>query len=123
MEQQEAIVKDFLTLVIAGKIDEAYRKHINFGGTHHNLFTHSGMESLREGMKENESQFPNKEFTIRHIVSERDIVMTYSHLVIKPGDRGMVVAHVFRLADGKIVELWDCGQAIPDTVVNTDGAF
>ncbi len=35
----------------------------------------------------------------------------------------MIAMHIFRLDDGKIVEMRDCGQAIPENSPNSDGAF
>ena len=123
IDEQKNVAKNFLTMIVSGQIDEAYEKYVNLSGKHHNVFTPAGMRSLKEGMKENDDQFPDKKLTIKHIVSDGDIVMTHSHLVMKPGAKGMVVVHVLRFADDKIVELWDSGQAIPDTAINSDGAF
>jgi hypothetical protein len=35
----------------------------------------------------------------------------------------MSVVHMFRIRNGKIAEMWDCGQQIPKDSPNTDGAF
>ena len=50
--QQEAAVQ-FLQMVVAGKIDEAYQKHVDMHGKHRNLFFKSGFPALRDAMKEN----------------------------------------------------------------------
>jgi predicted SnoaL-like aldol condensation-catalyzing enzyme len=121
--EQKNVAKHFLTMIVSGQIDEAYEQYVDVNGKHHNVFTPSGMQSLRDGMKENDDQFPDKKLTIKHIVSEGDIVITHSHLVMKPGAKGMVVVHVIRFENDKIVEFWDVGQAIPDKSVNSDGVF
>ncbi|HUA13035.1 MAG TPA: ester cyclase [Candidatus Sulfotelmatobacter sp.] len=121
--QQKNIAKDFLTMIVSGQIDEAYDKYVDLSGKHHNLFTPAGIQALRDGMKENDGQFPNKKLNIKHIVSDGDIVIAHSHLVMKPGTKGMVVVHVLRFNKDKIVELWDSGQTIPDKSINSDGAF
>jgi predicted SnoaL-like aldol condensation-catalyzing enzyme len=41
----------------------------------------------------------------------------------KPGDRGFAVAHIFRFEDGRIAELWDLAQEIPENMANELGMF
>ena len=117
------IAVGFLQMVVAGKIDEAYQLYVTMDGKHHNAFFASGFSTLREAMKENHTQFPHKQFTVKHVLGDGDLVAVHSHLVFKAGEPGMVVVHLFRFNEGKIVELWDCGQAIPVECPNTDGAF
>ena len=40
-------------------------------------------------------------------------MVTHSNLHLKPGDLGMAVADLWRIADGKIVEHWDVVQEVP----------
>jgi predicted SnoaL-like aldol condensation-catalyzing enzyme len=68
-------------------------------------------------------QFPNKYFNVKNILADGDLVATHSHLAFKEGEPGMIVVHLFRFKDGKIVEMWDCGQPIQANSPNTDGAF
>lgn len=117
------IVSDFLQLVISGKVQEAYAKYIDMEGKHHNVFNPTGFLALQKGMEENNDQAPNKQFIIKHIVEEWDIVVTHSHLIFNPGELWMIAMHIFRLHDGKIAEMRDCGQAIPENSPNSDGAF
>ncbi len=123
MEDNKQTAVEFLKLVIAGRIDEAYEKYVDLGGKHHNTFFAAGFPVLRDAMKENDVQFPNKQFTIKNVLGDGDMVAVHSHLNLKPDNAGMVVVHIFRFKDGKIVEMWDCGQAIPDDSPNQDGAF
>jgi predicted SnoaL-like aldol condensation-catalyzing enzyme len=123
MSEPKDIAVAFLELVIEGRIDEAYERYVDPDGTHHNVHTPAGFEALREGMKENEERFPDKELTVKLAIGDGEMVAVHSHLVMTPGDTGMAVVHMFRIADGKIAELWDCGQAIPEDSPNTDGPF
>jgi predicted SnoaL-like aldol condensation-catalyzing enzyme len=119
--KQRAI--DFLELVIAGHIDEAYEKYVDLGGKHHNVYFAAGFLALREAMKKNEAGMPNKQFVVKHAIADGDLVAVHSHLKFKADDPGMIVVHLMRFANGKIVELWDVGQAIPLEQPNADGAF
>ncbi|HUI31186.1 MAG TPA: nuclear transport factor 2 family protein [Candidatus Acidoferrales bacterium] len=114
---------EFLQLVIAGKFDEAYGKYVDMDGRHHNVFFQAGFTTLKKAMAENHVQFPDKKLTIKNIIGDDDLVAVHSHLMFKSGEKGMVVVHMFRFKDDKIVEMWDYGQVIPDDSPNKDGAF
>jgi predicted SnoaL-like aldol condensation-catalyzing enzyme len=114
---------EFLQLVVAGKIEEAYRKYIVTNGKHHNPFFPAGFPALQKAMEENHAQFPNKKFTVKNLIGDGDLVAVHSHLVTNPGEDGMAVVHIFRFQDEKIVEMWDCGQPIPKNSPNKDGPF
>ena len=113
----------FLKLVVSGKIDEAYQKHVDPKGKHHNPFFPAGLPTLQKGMKENQDQFPNKQINVKNVLGDGDCVSVHSELVMAPGGNRMVVVHIFRFQGDKIVELWDCGQQIPPDSPNKDGAF
>ena len=123
MGQNKDAAVDFLKMVVAGQIDQAYAKHVDMDGKHHNAYTPAGFAALKQGMKENESKFPKKKFDIRRVIEEGDMVATFSRITLDPGVLELGVTHWFRFEDGKIVELWDLGQPIPKDVVNQDGMF
>ncbi len=114
---------EFLQLVVTGHIDEAYQKHVDMKGKHHNLFFPAGFPSLQKAMNESHVQFPNKLFTIKNVIGDGNLVAVHSHIVLTPAEKGMVVVHMFRFQGPKIVEMWDCGQPIPADSPNKDGAF
>ena len=122
-EQLKQIAVQFLQLVIAGCFDEAYRQHVAPHGKHHNPFTPAGFPALQKGMGENHGLFPHKQLTVQNVLGDGEFVAVHSHLVLAPEQNSMTVVHIFRFRDGKIVELWDCGQQIPKESPNTDGPF
>ena len=117
------IAISFLKLASSGKVSEAYSRYIGAGFRHHNPFFEGSAEALQAGMEENAKQSPNKVFTILRMVSEGDFVVTHSHVQQSPEQRGAVVVHIFRFENGKIVELWDMGQPVPETSPNQNGMF
>jgi len=50
-------------------------------------------------------------------------VVTHSRVQQKPSDLGAAVVHIFRCENGKIVELWDLGQPVPEESPNQYGMF
>lgn len=117
------IAVEFLNMVIAGQIDEAYQKFVDMTGKHHNVYFPAGFTVLRDAMKENHGLFPHKKFVIKQVIAEGETVATHSELTLDPEKPKMSVVHMFRFKNNKIVEMWDVGQQIPADMSNKDGAF
>jgi predicted SnoaL-like aldol condensation-catalyzing enzyme len=120
---RKQLALQFLEMVMAGKIDDAYRKHVASDGKHHNPFFPAGFPALREAMKENHVQFPNKRLTVKNVLGDGDLVAIHSLIVLGPGEAGVSAVHLFRFDGDKIVEMWDCGQPVPADSPNKDGMF
>lgn len=123
MESNTDIAISFLKLASSGKVNEAYSNYVGNRFSHHNPFFEGTVQALQTGMEENARQNPNMVFTILRTISEGDLVVTHSHVQPTPEQRGAVVVHIFRFENGKIVELWDVGQPIPEMSVNQNGMF
>jgi len=120
-DSNKGVATSFLNLASSGRVDETYSKFVGNGFRHHNAFFEGSMESLRAGMKENAIQNPAKVFEVKRVIVEGDFVVTHSHVQQKPGDLGAAVVHIFRFENGKIVELWDLAQPIPENSPNQYG--
>ena len=114
---------DFLRLVVAGHIADAYKQYVDMNGIHHNLYFAAGFPALQKGMEENHLQFPNKTITVNNVFADGNRVAVHSLVQMQMGEKGIAVVHMFRFDGGKIVEMWDVGVPIPDDSPNTDGAF
>ena len=119
----KAAAVDFLQLVVAGRIDEAYEKYVDMEGKHHNAYFPAGFPALKKAMKENQVQFPLKVFTVKHTLGDNDLVAVHSHTVLRSGELEFAVVHLFRFREAKIVEMWDMGQQVPADLPNQDGMF
>ena len=120
---QKAAAVEFLTLVVSGKVREAYRRHVGPGFKHHNPHFRGDAASLMAAMEQNEAQSPNKVLEVQLVLEEGDRVVVFSHVRQAVGDSGAAVVHIFRFDGGRVVELWDVGQPVPDPVVNEHGMF
>ena len=114
---------DFLRLACAGRVHDAFERHVTKGFRHHNAWFPSDGKSLARGMEENARQNPGKTCDVKQAVEEGDRVVLYSLVHHKPGDRGVAVVHIFRFEDGRIAELWDLAQEIPENMANELGMF
>lgn len=115
--------KDFLRMVAAGKIREAYNLYIGKEFRHHNIEFKGDAKSLMTAMEENHAQFPNKKLDIKHALQDGDLVAVHSHVRKEAKDPGGAVVHIFRFKNDKVVELWDLGQLVPEKTVNENGMF
>jgi predicted SnoaL-like aldol condensation-catalyzing enzyme len=113
----------FLKLASNGKVDEAYSKFVGDGFKHHNPFFEGSAESLRAAMKENAVQNPDKALEVKRVIAEGEFVVVHFLVKHKPGDLGAAVIHIFRFDNGRIVELWDVGQPVPEKSLNENGMF
>jgi predicted SnoaL-like aldol condensation-catalyzing enzyme len=113
----------FLTLASTGKVRDAYSKFVGAEFKHHNPFFEGSAKSLMAGMEENARQNPDKVLEVKRAIAEGDFVAVHSHVKQKPGEPGAAVVHIFRFQNGRIVELWDLGQPVPENSQNQYGMF
>lgn len=89
----------------------------------HNPFAADGAETLKGLAASVHSQFPDARYDIKRVISDGDLVLVHSNVVMTPGTRGSAVFDIFRFQGGKIAEHWDAGQNVPDTSVNGNDMF
>jgi predicted SnoaL-like aldol condensation-catalyzing enzyme len=123
IQARKEIALDFLHLVVAGDINDAFIKYVSMYGKHHNMYYSAEFTSLRQGMVENHTQFPSKRLMVKNVLGDGDLVAVHSNIVMKPGEPGIAVVHIFRFEGDRIIEMWDVGQAIPLDSPNRMGAF
>jgi predicted SnoaL-like aldol condensation-catalyzing enzyme len=123
MSPQQETATAFLKMVVAGNIREAYRKYTSKNFRHHNPYFKEDATSLEKGMEENHAQFPIKSIDIKHVFEADDLVATHSHVILQPGTPGIAAVHILRFEDGKIAEMWDVAQPVPDDSPNENGMF
>jgi predicted SnoaL-like aldol condensation-catalyzing enzyme len=123
IQTQREYAVDFLNLLVSGNINEAYESYVNMRGRHHNVYYASDFLSLKQGMIENQAQFPNKRLMVKNVLGDGNLVAVHSNIIMKEGEPGLSVVHLFRFENGKIVEMWDVGQALPVNSPNLIGAF
>jgi predicted SnoaL-like aldol condensation-catalyzing enzyme len=119
---QKTAAEQFLQLVCRD-VDRAYAEFVAPNFRHHNVWFPGNAEALKKGMADNLRQNPQKKLEIKQSIEEGDRVAVMSHVTFKPGDRGYSLMHLFRFEKGKIAELWDIAQEIPQDSPNANGAF
>jgi predicted SnoaL-like aldol condensation-catalyzing enzyme len=124
LEMNKKIVLEYTDLVfIQRKPEEAVAKYQGPYYRQHNPSATDGSEPFIGFVKWFAQTYPSFQIDFKRIIAEGDLVVTHSHLVREPGDRGMAVVDIFRLENGKIVEHWDVVQEIPETSANNNTMF
>ena len=114
---------EFMTLVAAGKVSDAYERHVGPGFRHHNPNFRGDAASLKEAMQENAEMNPDKVLDIQLALEDEPYVTVFSRVRQKPADAGGAVVHIFRFEGERIAELWDIGQPVPESTINENGMF
>jgi predicted SnoaL-like aldol condensation-catalyzing enzyme len=122
-DSNKDIAVSFLEMASSGNVSEAYAKFVGAGFKHHNPFFEGSAESLQAGMEQNARQNPNKVLEVKRAIADGEFVVVHLHVRQKPEDPGAALAHIFRFENGKIVELWDIGQPVPEKSPNQHGMF
>jgi predicted SnoaL-like aldol condensation-catalyzing enzyme len=117
------IALSFLSDVIKDKVEEAYENYVSPKFRHHNAHFVGDRKSLKNGMIENEKEFPKKILEVKHAVEEGDMVIVHSHMRFKKTDPGMVMVHIFRFEKDQIIELWDVKEPVLAGSPNKNGTF
>ena len=114
----------FLNAAASGDVRRAYADYVSPSFRHHNPYFRGDAESLAAGMEENARQNPEKRLTVERTIAEGDLVAVHGRVRHKPNAPEIALIHIFRFDDAnKIVELWDVGQAPPETSPNEYGMF
>jgi predicted SnoaL-like aldol condensation-catalyzing enzyme len=115
--------EEFMRLVAKGEVKQAYDKFIAPGFRHHNPYFRGDADSLRAAMEESQRKNPHKVLEIQRSLQDGDLVAIHSRIKQSPGDNGGAAVHIFRFKDGRIEELWDIGQPMPQDCPNQHGMF
>ena len=119
---QKTAAEAFLLLACID-VDRAYAEYVGPSFRHHNVWFPGNADALKQGMADNLRQNPQKKLAIKQSIEEGDRVAVLSHVTFGADDRGYALMHLFRFENGKIAELWDVAQEIPQDSPNANGAF
>ena len=124
LEANKRIVREWHDIAInQRKPEEAVAKYLGSHYRQHNPGAADGAEPFIGFVKRFAQTYPDFRMESKRIIAEGNYVVLHSHLIRKPGDRGMAVVDIFRLENGKIVEHWDVVQEVPETSVNNNTMF
>ncbi len=113
----------FLRAGATGDVRSAFDRHVGPSFRHHNPYFRGDAKSLAAAMAENAAQHPQKVLQVERALEDGDLVAVHSRVRLNPAGPEMALVHIFRFAGGRIAELWDIGQPVPDDSPNENGMF
>jgi predicted SnoaL-like aldol condensation-catalyzing enzyme len=117
------IATTFLRMCARGDVRAAFERFVAPGFVHHNAWFPADRQSLLVAMEQSAAAEPNKSFEVKQVIDGGDRIAVLSHLKRAGAGLEYAVVHIARIADGRIVELWDLGQEIPKDSPNALGMF
>jgi predicted SnoaL-like aldol condensation-catalyzing enzyme len=116
-------VLDFFELAfVQGKPEEAAATLMG-DYKQHNPDVADGKEAFVAAITGMWGAYPDFSFDVKRVIAEGDHVVIHGHVRFSKEDRGMSVADIYRVADGKVVEHWDIIQPVPETPANSNTMF
>lgn len=123
LEQNKMIVVDYYRTAFGGDPEKAVRDHFGDRYIQHNPDASDGPEAFIGFVRWLRGEYPDLQLDIKRVLADGDLVVTHSHLVLRPGEPGRALADFFRLENGKVVEHWDVIQDVPTTSRNSNSMF
>ena len=80
----------------------------------------AGLKALATSIHQ---QFPDARYNVKRAISQGDLVLLHSNVVLVPGTKGAAVIDIFRFQGGKLAEHWDVIQNVPDTTASGNDMF
>lgn len=84
----------------------------------HSSLAEPGVDALKDFLDKVRAESPDARQTIHRAMVDGDMVAVHVHVERFPGDPGLAVVDIFRVADGMIAEHWDVLQEVPAHPVN-----
>ncbi|MFM9608784.1 nuclear transport factor 2 family protein [Streptomyces niveiscabiei] len=89
----------------------------------HNPTAPDGAAGLKGLAASIHQQFPDARYDVKRAISQGDLVLLHSNVVLVPGTKGASVVDIFRFQGGKVAEHWDVIQNVPDTTASGNDMF
>ncbi|MDR6708873.1 MULTISPECIES: nuclear transport factor 2 family protein [unclassified Novosphingobium] len=124
--QEEAnlrLVIEMYHKVLIAMDSQAVDRYIAPDYVQHSSLAEPGVEALKAFLDKVRAESPDARQTIHRTLVDGDMVAVHVHVERFPGDPGLAVVDIFRVAGGMIVEHWDVLQEVPANPVNPNSMF
>lgn len=122
-EANLALVLEMYHKVLIAMDSQAVDRYIAPDYVQHSSLAEPGVAALKAFLDKVRAQSPDARQTIHRALVDGDMVAVHVHVERFPGDPGLAVVDIFRIADGMIAEHWDVLQEVPADPVNPLSMF
>lgn len=110
-----AMYRDVLVPLDSSQVD----RYIAPDYVQHSSLAPPGREALKEFLDVVRRQSPEAVTHVKRSFVDGDHVICHTHVMRHPGDPGLAVVDIFRVANGMVAEHWDVLMEVPLNPVNT----
>jgi len=89
----------------------------------HTPWIADGRDAVLSAFATRFKKYPDFAMEIKRTAADGDLVWMHLHTKRTPEVLGNAVINIFRMEDGKFVEHWNVGQAVPEKSVNDNTMF
>jgi predicted SnoaL-like aldol condensation-catalyzing enzyme len=111
--------REVLIKMDASKVD----RYISPQYVQHSSLAPPGRDALKQFLQMISKESPDARTDIKRAFVDGDHVVCHVHVMRFPGDPGLAVVDIFRVAGNLIVEHWDVLMEVPAKPVNTNSMF
>jgi predicted SnoaL-like aldol condensation-catalyzing enzyme len=111
--------REVLIKMDASKVD----RYISPDYLQHSSLAPPGRDALKQFLQMIRKESPDARTDIKRAFVDGDHVVCHVHVMRFPGDPGLAVVDIFRVAGNLIVEHWDVLMEVPAKPVNTNSIF
>lgn len=115
----EGLYRDVLIAQDATRVDD----YIAADYIQHSALAPPGREALKDWLRHIRIESPEAEQTVHRLIADDDFVVAHVHVRRWPGDRGLAVMDMYRIADGRVAEHWEAIQDVPEVSPNPTSMF
>lgn len=117
-EANLALVIEMYHKVLIAMDSSAVDHYIAPDYVQHSSLAEPGVAALKSFLDKVRAESPDARQTIHRAMVDGDMVAVHVHVERFPGDPGLAVVDIFRVAGGMIAEHWDVLQEVPAHPVN-----
>ncbi len=121
LEKNKKMVANFYQELFGDKNINAIDEHVGDVYIQHNPYVADGKQALIDACKQWFKGAPKETIDIQHIGADGNLV--FIHTRSHEASKTISVIDIFRIENGKIVEHWDVGQAVPEKAANSHPMF
>jgi len=89
----------------------------------HSPLADDGPEPLKAFLDFIKGESPDAVHEVKRMFADDDHVISHTHVIRFPGDKGLAVVDIFRIEGDKIVEHWDVIQEIDPATADPSALF
>ncbi|MFI1203620.1 nuclear transport factor 2 family protein [Streptomyces sp. BHT-5-2] len=115
LKANKELVAEFIRLFYNEKDFDRARALLTEDFTNHHPGAGVGPDRTIDSFREHAATpFPDFALTIHRVLAEGDQVWTHGVVRVAPDAPPVIVVDLWRIADGRLAEHWDVGQAVPE---------